>query len=70
MENEKQIYRQIKREKKRAGNKNVRNSLKRDLRDHPNEAHMYEYDYGRHSTKEMNGKFLDSKRKEKDAEKQ
>lgn len=63
MNNEKRLYRQIKKENKKCGNRMVRHYLKRQLKDHPEEAHWDEYDYGTFSTKDMNGRYEDGKRK-------
>lgn len=62
MQNEKREYRRNKRELKKAGNRDVRNFLKRQLRDNPEEAHWDEVDYGDNSTEHMNGKYKDSTR--------
>lgn len=65
MENEKKLFRQLKREMKKAGNRGRRNYLKRQLRDNPEEAHWAEYDFGSDATEPMNGLYPDTKR-EKD----
>lgn len=52
----KRELRELKRELKKAGNKNRRNYFKRQLRDNPGEAHWDEYFFEFDSTKEMNGK--------------
>jgi hypothetical protein len=43
---QKDFYRQLKRDIKRNGNRSRRNFFKRQLRDNPEEAHWYEYDNG------------------------
>lgn len=60
--NDKREYRRLKREIKKAGNRDMRNFFKRQLNKNPEEAHWDEYDYGQKSTKGMNGQDQDSKR--------
>ncbi len=61
-DNEKKNLRELKREMKRVGKRKVRNYLKQQLRDNPEEAQHNEPDFGKWSTEHMNGKFTDSKR--------
>jgi hypothetical protein len=60
---DKKHYRQIKRDIKRAGTKRLRQQLKNDLADHPEEAHWDEVDHAELSSKGMNGLDQDSTRK-------
>jgi len=62
MENEKKLLRELKRDMKRVGKKKVRNYLKIQLRDNPEEAPYDECDFGKWSTEHLNGKFPDLKR--------
>lgn len=62
MKDQKQLYRQMKREKKRAGNRKRRNYLKRQLRENPSEAQWSEFDFGFNSTEDLNGQYPDPKR--------
>jgi hypothetical protein len=59
---DKRLYRKLKREVKRAGNRQRRQHLKRGLRDNPAEAAHTEFDFGMKSSKSMNGNDRDSTR--------
>ena len=64
---DKKLYRQIKRDIKKAGNKSLRRRLKNNLVDHPEEAHWDEVDHGNSlSSRGMNGLDQDSTRKRRD----
>jgi hypothetical protein len=52
---EKRELRERKREIKRKGNKHRRQKLKRDLREHPEEAHLARPSVGRHRSADLNG---------------
>ena len=54
MERDKRQQRKLKREIKQAGNKKRRGRLKRELRDHPEEAHWDEESVGKLRSKELN----------------
>lgn len=54
-EPDKRQLRQLKRAKKRAGNKHRRQQLKDQLRVNPEAAHEGEVDFGRHASEGMNG---------------
>lgn len=66
MENPKRYYRELKRELKKLGNKHRRSFFKRQLQDHPEEAHWDEYHFGDESTKPLNGMFRDATRDKDD----
>jgi hypothetical protein len=55
MDPHKREMRQLKRDIKRAGNKKRRQTLKRDLAENPEEAHQTEFDFGRDSSRDLNG---------------
>jgi hypothetical protein len=67
-QDDKRLYRKLKRDVKRAGNKRRRQHLKRDLRDNPAEAANSEFDYGKSSSAAMNGNDRDATRKRRDEE--
>jgi len=60
---DKKRFRQIKRDVKKAGSKRLRQRLKNDLADHPEEAHLDEVDHGKLSSQSLNGLDQDSTRK-------
>lgn len=60
---DKRLYRKLKRDVKRAGNRRRRQHLKRDLRDNPEEAAHPEFDFGRNNSASMNGNDQDATRK-------
>jgi hypothetical protein len=55
MRDDKRKLRNLKRAVKRDGNKHRRNTLKRQLRESPAEAHLAEEDFGRSESSSMNG---------------
>ena len=63
MESEKRFYRKLKRAVKRAGNKRVRQQLKRTIVDDPEEAAHAQIGYGRRASAQYNGLFRDGTRK-------
>jgi hypothetical protein len=63
MDQDKRRYRKLKRDIKRAGTKKVRQQLKRDLVENPEEAAYTEIDYGRTASDTMNGNDRDSTRR-------
>jgi hypothetical protein len=63
MERDKKQLRQLKRTVKRAGNKRLRQVLKRDLSENPEEAAFSKVDFGRLSSETMNGMDRDSTRR-------
>jgi hypothetical protein len=60
MDRDKRQVRKLKREIKQAGNKKRRQTLKRDLRDNPNEAHWTEPSVGKATSETLNGLDQDS----------
>ena len=66
MDQDKRRYRKLKRDIKRAGNKRRRAHLKRDLAENPEEAACTEFDFGRTSSKTMNGMDQDPTRRRMD----
>jgi hypothetical protein len=61
---DKKRFRQIKRDIKKAGTKRLRQRLKNDLADHPEDAHLDEVDHGEKlRSRDMNGLDKDSTRK-------
>ena len=62
MENEKRLYREVKRTKKRIGNRERRRYLKERLRLFPEDAHLDDFDFGVNETQSMNGKYRDRTR--------
>ena len=67
MNQDKRRHRELKREIKRAGNKKRRQHLKRQLEVNPEEANVDEFDYGRNSSRELNGVDQDATRQRRDA---
>ena len=65
---DKRLYRKLKRDVKRAGNRRRRQHLKRDLRDNPEEAAHTEFEFDKNSSASMNGNDQDSTRQRKDEE--
>jgi hypothetical protein len=63
MDQDKRKYRQMKRDLKQAGNRKRRRHLQREVRDHPHEAGLSEFDFGRHGTAGLNGNDRDSTRR-------
>lgn len=61
---EKQIFRRMKRDKKREGVREHRRALKAQLATNPDECSDRDEDFGfgHNSTKDMNGRFKDTKR--------
>ncbi len=68
MDREKRELRKLKRDLKKAGNKSRRQHLKRDLVENPEEAPYSEFDFGRKSSKGLNGLDNDATRRKKDNE--
>jgi len=60
---DKRRLRQLKRNIKKAGNKRRRQHFKRALTDHPEDAHLDEADFGRHSSASFNGMDQDATRR-------
>ena len=65
MDQDKRRLRQLKRSVKRAGKKKVRQQLKRDLTQKPEEAAHAEIDYGRDTSSSLNGNDRDATRRRK-----
>jgi hypothetical protein len=63
MDQDKRRYRRLKRDIKRAGTKKVRQQLKRDLVENPEEAAHTELDYGRAASETMNANDRDRTRR-------
>jgi hypothetical protein len=63
MDRDKKERRALKRAVKRAGKKHLRASLKRDLRDRPEDAAFSDTDYGRHRSDGFNGLDQDATRR-------
>lgn len=63
---DKRRHRELKREIKRAGNKKRRQHLKRQLEVNPEEVVSDEFDFGRNSSKELNGVDQDATRRKRD----
>ena len=63
MDQEKRQLRQVKRDIKKAGNKKRRQTLKRDLRDNPEETHETEFNFGRDTSEGLNGLDRDATRR-------
>ncbi len=68
MDPQKREMRKLKRDVKRAGNKRRRQSLKRDLRENPENAPHSEYDFGSNSSETLNGLDQDATRRRKPPE--
>ncbi len=64
----KRELRELKRAIKRAGNRKRRQTLKRDLRDNPEEAAHTEFEFGRDSSTGLNGMDRDSTRRRDEEE--
>jgi hypothetical protein len=62
---DKRLYRKLKRDVKRAGNKRRRQHLKRDLADNPEEAPYSTFDFGSDSSAGLNGLDNDATRRRK-----
>jgi hypothetical protein len=62
-QDDKRLYRKLKRMVKRAGNRQRRQQLKRDLLADPKEADNTEFDYGKNCSASMNGIDRDATRK-------
>jgi hypothetical protein len=63
MNQDKRIIRKLKRDIKRAGNKRRRQYLKRELREHPEEAPHSEFDFGETNSQTLNGMDQDATRR-------
>jgi hypothetical protein len=68
MDHEKRKLRQEKRDLKRAGQKRVRQTLKRALARDPDEAPFIEVDFGRYRSDELNGLDCDATRRRSEPE--
>ena len=68
MDREKRKLRQEKRELKRAGQKRVRQTLKRTLAENPDEAPFTQVDFGRYRSAERNGLDRDATRRRSEPE--
>jgi hypothetical protein len=68
MDQEKRRHRQLKRDIKKAGNRQRRRSLARDLRDDPEGAAHSEFDFGHNSSTPFNGNDHDATRRRQDRE--
>ncbi len=68
MDQDKRRQRQLKREVKKAGNRKLRNHLKRQLAESPEDAahHADDFDYGANSSETLNGMDQDATRKRED----
>jgi hypothetical protein len=60
---EKRLWRKLKRDVKRAGNKRRRRYLKHELAEHPEAAPFTEFDFGHYQSAPLNGMDQDSTRK-------
>jgi hypothetical protein len=65
MDQEKRRHRELKRDIKKAGKRKVRQQLKRDLAENPEEAADSEVDYGHKSSAPLNGIDRDATRRRK-----
>lgn len=65
MEQDKRIFRQLKRDLKRAGNRKRRRQLQRDLLENPDDAAHSKVDFGRNSTAGLNGNDRDATRRDR-----
>jgi len=65
---DKRLYRKLKRDVKRAGNRQRRHHLKQELRDNPEEAANTVFDFGKSSSAAMNGIDQDATRKRREEE--
>ena len=69
MDRDKRKFRELKRTIKRAGSKHRRRDLKRQLREHPEEAHEARENFGRYGSAPMNANDQDAtRRRAKDEE--
>ncbi|HZV04360.1 MAG TPA: hypothetical protein VE999_04650 [Gemmataceae bacterium] len=66
MDQDKRKYRQLKRDLKRAGNRKRRRLLQRDLVVNPEDAPHSAFDFGRDSTRGLNGNDRDATRRKRD----
>jgi hypothetical protein len=66
MEQDKRSYRQLKRDIKRAGNRQRRRHLQRDLQNNPEDAPLSDFDFGRRGTASLNGNDHDAKRRKRE----
>jgi hypothetical protein len=67
---DKRLYRKLKRDVKRAGNRCRRHHLKSELHNHPEEAAHTEFDFGKSSSAAMNGNDRDARRQRSAQEKE
>jgi hypothetical protein len=68
MDRDKRKFRELKRTIKRAGSKHRRRDLKRQLREHPEEAHEDRENFGRYGSAPMNAHDKDATRKKTEEE--
>lgn len=69
MDQDKRRQRKLKRDVKKAGNRKLRNHLKRQLAESPEDAaHVDDFDYGANSSSTLNGMDKDATRRREDAE--
>jgi hypothetical protein len=66
MDQDKRKYRQLKRDLKQAGNRKRRRQLQRDLTENPEDAAQSAFDFGRDSTRGLNGNDRDATRRRRD----
>jgi hypothetical protein len=67
-QDDKRLYRKHKRDVKRAGNRQRRQHLKRDVRENPEDAAHTDFEFGKRSSAAMNGNDNDATRKRTDEE--
>jgi hypothetical protein len=68
MNDGKRLYRELKRDVKKAGNRKQRRHFDRELARDPANAHEAEFDYGRDSSASMNGNDRDATRRSSERE--
>lgn len=65
MSDDKRVYRKLKRQVKKAGNRKRRATLKKQLEEDPAEAHQAEFDFGADSSQFLNKSDSDATRRRK-----
>lgn len=68
MDQHKREYRKTKRDIKRAGTRKLRQKLKRNLHEAPEDAAHHEVSFGRYRSAELNGNDHDATRRQSDRE--
>jgi hypothetical protein len=68
VDQDKRRHRELKRQIKKAGNRKRRQTLKRNLRDNPEEAADAEFEFGRDSSTGLNGVDKDATRRRDEEE--